>query len=505
MLAGSQVLKSIDQGLKTLRNEVVRLDTELDSLNAQVNQDQRERLQLINEIATVRLDAIESGEVLAELSAADLQVQELLEQRQIALKDLDSAIVVSKREIDSAEQHRENTLALFDKLGQELIDLESAVQSKLEQSASYLTKFKNAKKAESIAEEALSKVERAQLDLKEKAKPYRADDLFMYLWERGYGTTKYSAGRFTRFMDGWVAKTISYEASRANYWNLSEIPKRLAQHAEHVAEKADLAHEELQKIELETLQKAGKAKLESELEKHRDQLDQQDDSLEEKEDELNKMLNQRSDFIGGQDDYSKRCLSRLTRALDHRGIREIIRYTKQTASSLDDKLSRELQSLDDRTEFIDEDQRAMQRLHANNLKHLKELEKVRRQFKDARFDDLRSGFRNESLITNTLDQFMQGAVSGLELWRVIRRNQRHRKVAAMPNFGSGSLGEIADILGEELLRQGRRRQRRHGSTWNFPRPRRGRSGGFRFPSGGGLGGGLGRGGSGGGFKTGGGF
>ena len=78
-------------------------------------------------------------------------------------------------------------------------------------------------------------------------------------------------------------------------------------------------------------------------------------------------------------------------------------------------------------------------------------------FKNSRFDDVRSGFGNQALIAGVLGQFIQGVVSGSDVWRVLKRNQRYRKVASSPTFGSGGLGDIADIFGEEMMRQGRAR------------------------------------------------
>jgi len=80
----------------------------------------------------------------------------------------------------------------------------------------------------------------------------------------------------------------------------------------------------------------------------------------------------------------------------------------------------------------------------------------------------------------------------------------------LPDFGSGSLGGLGDILGGGQIG---RHKRGRNSTWHIPRSRSrhgGNRGGFRFPSSGGgfkfpTGGGSRGGRSGGGFKTGGGF
>jgi len=246
----------------------------------------------------------------------------------------------------------------------------------------------------------------------------------MYLWNRGFGTTEYDGGVLTRFVDAWVAKVIKYEPSRVNYWNLVAIPQRLNEHADRVGDEADEQHMLLQQLEMNALESAGVKSLEAELESLRLKLDAHDDTIEALETKLNEYLAQRTRYISGEDEPT------------------------------DDSLVIELQALEDGLDDVEDDLNDVRSLHQAKLSKLKDLEKVRRNFKNSRFDDVRSGFGNQALITGVLAQFLQGVVSGNDVWRVIKRNQRYRKVASTPDFGSGGFGEIADILGEELLRQG---------------------------------------------------
>ncbi len=495
MWTGLLALKNIDQSVQTIRNDVVRLDAQLDQLTSQMATRQRHRAKLINDIAGVRLGEIESGELTVSYTAADQQAAELLEQRERALVELNLNIENVNTRIADAEDKRDNLLDTVNQVSNKIVELEGQVQQQLQVDQNYLTQFKQAQIAESIALEAEQKMQRAQADMAQKAKPYQADDLFMYLWNRGYGTTDYVGGLFTRFMDDWVAGVIKYEPSRVNYWNLVEIPRRLDEHAQRVSEEADDQHRLLQQLELNALDMAGVKSLESELETSRQQLDAHDDHIESIENTLNQYIERRARFVAGDDDYIKACLQRISDSLEHQSLNTIHHYVRATISPTDDKLVLELQSLEDALRDVEEDLVDVRHLHQAKLNKLKELEKVRRDFKNSRFDDVRSGFSNQALINSVLTQFMQGLVSGADVWRVIKRNQRYRKVASRPEFGSGGLGEIADILGDELMRQGRSRRRSgRGSTWHWPKPRGG-GGGFRSP----------RGGGGGGFKTGGGF
>ena len=498
MWTGTSALRNIDQSLQSIRNDVVRLDSQLARLTSQLASKERQRAKLLNDIASVRLSEIESGELHANYTAADRESAELLDQRERALKELNARIEAINERISEAEGQRDLLLKTVNDASDEIVEAEGQVQASLASDKAYLVQLENAQRAESIAEEAQRKTQQAQENMAEKAKPYQEDGLFMYLWNRGYGTTEYRAGPFSRFMDSWVAKVIKYEASRVNYWNLMAIPERLNEHAERVGDTADEQHMLLQQLEMNALESAGVTSLEAELASLRLQLDAHDDTIEELESKLNEYLEQRALYASGGDDYIQKCLQRISTSLEHSSLQSIHRYVKMTVSPTDDQLVLELQELEDSLDGAEDDLSDVRALHDGKLSRLKDLEKVRRDFKNSRFDDVRSGFGNQALITGVLAQFLQGVVSGSDVWRVIKRNQRYRKVASAPDFGSGGFGEIADILGDELLRQGRRQRRsRRGSTWHWPKSRSG-GGGFRMPrSGGGSGGG--------GFKTGGGF
>ncbi len=499
MLSGTSALKNIDQSLQTIRNEVVRLDAQLAQLTAQMAANQRHRAKLINDIAGIRLTEIESGQLNASYTAADQQASEILSERERALSDLNLTIDNTNQQIIDAETQRAGLLVTVNQTSEKIVDIEGHVQQQLKVDLAYIAQFELAKQAESVAEEAEQKMQRAHADMAEKAEPYQADKLFMYLWERAYGTTDYQGGLFARMIDAWVARVIKYSPARVNYWNLVEIPRRLSLHAEVVGDAADQQHAVLQQLERNALEVAGAARLETELAALRLSLDAHDDTIEAVETKLNEYLDQRARFIAGEDEYIQRCLQRISASLEHQNLTAIHHYVRATVSPTDDLLVIELQTLEDSLENVAGDQADLRKLHESNLNKLKELEKVRRDFKNSRFDDVRSGFGNQALITSMLSQFTQGVVSGADVWRVIKRNQRYRQVASTPDFGSGGLGEIADIIGGEIMRQGRRQRRSNrGSSWHLPKPRNG-GGGFKMPRGGGSSSG------GGGFKTGGGF
>ncbi|MFK7913143.1 MAG: hypothetical protein AB8B93_04450 [Pseudomonadales bacterium] len=73
----------------------------------------------------------------------------------------------------------------------------------------------------------------------EQRRAYESDELFMYLWRRGWNTSEYQGTALGRLVDGWIAGFCGFEKARAAYWMLNEIPERLRSRID--ALEADLA------------------------------------------------------------------------------------------------------------------------------------------------------------------------------------------------------------------------------------------------------------------------
>ncbi|MGH1429261.1 MAG: hypothetical protein ACRBEE_15080 [Arenicella sp.] len=514
MLTGIQALNNIDNSLQTVKNEIHRIDNELTQLTSQLAANRQQQARTTLHIAKVRLTSISDGSLLDRLSVADKEALLILEQRQHALKDLDNLIQTHRDAQEALEVERQTLLTEANILGEELANKEASIQSALEKNAEYMNALARAREADNIADEAERKAHDSTESLEEKGKPYLADDLFMYLWNRKYGTTEYkNYNPITRFLDGWVARKAKYQNARANYWNIQEIPKRLRQHAAMVREKADTVIHEIQALEEASLESGGAKTVQAELEQVRNNIDQCDEKITTSEKHMNDLLFKHGQFASADDPQMQQCLNILKTAIEHQSINGLRQIVVATRSPDDDFLLDDLNRYQTQYQDIKDDIDSLRSAHNAKLNRLKELEDVRRNFKRHRYDDMRSGFGNDAMIGAILGQFLEGLVSGSEVWRVLQRNQRHRDVGAWPDFGSGGLGQGGGLGGLGGLGKPRRRntsvlndifgsprrQSRRNSSWHWPDSN---NGGFRLPSGRAS---SNRGSNNGGFRTGGGF
>ena len=500
MLSGIQALGEIDHTLKTVKPEIHRIDAELAQQTQQLTNNKRQQLSTLQAIAKVRLDSIGKGDLLSYLSAADQNALKLLKKREQAINKLEKSILTQQEKQEKLEIQRQSLLENANQIAEQLAANEAEVQSNLTKDKIYQDALKRTQDADSVADEAERKAQASAENLQEKGKPYQADELFMYLWERRYGTADYSNyNPITRLLDGWVAKKIKYHHSRANYWNIQEIPKRLHQHAESVREQADAFIVDLENLEKQALKKNGALKIQQSLGAAHKKVDKCDDSIRTAEEQLNALVQQRSDYLSGEDSFSQQAIQQLQDGLEHQNLTGLSQIVHATQSSKDDALLQDLYRFQETYQALQEDVQNLRLAHNTKLKRLKELEEVRRNFKRHRFDDMRSGFSNEAVIGAILGQFLEGIVNGSELWRVIQRNQQHRDVGAWPDYGSGGLGRKSSgsVFGDISMPRPRRSRARQNSPWHWPDSG---NGGFQLPRSR-----SGRPSSKGGFKTGGGF
>ena len=486
MQTGRQTLASLDGGLKEIHRQVHDIDQQIDRVSSAQLELQQAQANRYKRMAQIRLDSMVSGELREGLDAAGRRVNELLQERVAELAAIKQQIEANRLLQQELDQKRETASGKTVEAAQALDVAEAATQARLNQDEAYRAQLEIAQKAERMAIQAQEKQAQAEDMHKDKGRPYEQDPLFSYLWERGYGTSRYAANPLSRFLDGWVARLCNYQDARPNYARLQEIPLRLQEHAARVAREADEEFARLKSLEEFAADEDGLPALRDSLAKAQAALDQVDADIDAAEKQLHELENQRASFSSGEDTLFRRALDTLSGAFEHEDLLTLYEYARATATAEDDLLVRELEADNQRLRELGEAIVEHKRVRERHYSRMQELEGVRRRFKQQRFDSVHSGFGNEALLAMILGQFLQGTVTDQELWRVLEREQRYRRMDANPDFGTGGF-------------------RPRAGTWNIP-----------FPRGGGLGGGLGggmriprgmprRGGGGGGFRTGGGF
>src|SRR5690606_8002365 len=261
-MSGRTALDTITGAIREEQERTRRLDVDLGGANDELVKIDVARSKLLKELARLRLKFLSGSDILSRIDETDRQALALLEKR-------NSSIASISAQIDSYERERAELESRRSALGDELEaaakaidDAEVTVQERLKTDAAYLEQQRLAQESERVAVHADEKATVSQQEQDSKGASYRADPLFMYLYNRGFGTTAYRARGLTRWLDGKVARLIGYHDARPNYARLLELPVRLREHADWVGAQADEEFAKLKALDEEARLAAGLAELE---------------------------------------------------------------------------------------------------------------------------------------------------------------------------------------------------------------------------------------------------
>jgi hypothetical protein len=409
-------------------------------------------------------------------------VHELLRQREQAQAAVGAEIAAAQDALAKLQQRREAQHAVVDDAEKAVDAAEAEAQGRLGADAAYRAKLEAAEQSDAVADLAEKKAAEARTDRADKGKPYEADPLFMYLWQRGYGTGRYAAAPLTRMLDKWVARTVDFEPLRRNYWMLSELPARFDEHAVRMRSAADADVAAVRDLERAAAAAAGVPERASALTAAAEALAAIDRDIEAKDAEIAALVDKRGRFASGDDELTHRAMGVLSDMFRKEQMRTLRERANRSASREDDAAVDQLTVIRADKPRLEEEVARLKTLHDAHAERTTKLEDVRKRFKEERYDAVTSEFMNSALIATLLSQLLSGAIGVPAMWDALKQQQRFRSIAADPRFGSG------------------RFPRGPGGPWGGGGWGGGRGGGFGgggFRSGGGFGGG--------GFKTGGGF
>jgi len=335
----------------------------------------------------------------------------------------------------------------------------------------------------SQSERAAERAAQRAAEREAKGRPYEESKLFMYLWSRRYGTPDYSAGNLVRALDGWVAKLCDYGRARLDYAMLLEIPERLQEHAEHLAEDAQAELDELGSMQTDAFLEVGIPKLTAEVESLERALDESEQALELEESRHQGLRTERAELDAGDDRYTKEAVSVLRVSLEREPVPTLRADAARTPTPADDAIVSDIAAHRDQARQLRDQAQHLSKRQNKVMDDLNDLEEVRRRYRQSNYDSRHSTFRDGFDMGGLLDALRKGGIVVGDVLQEMNRNHRFR-VPRPPRGPSGGGFSFPDFGSGRRPGSGGRssgggiRWPRHSS----PRPR-----------------------SGGGFKTGGGF
>jgi uncharacterized membrane protein YgcG len=491
MWTGRETLGSIESAIGKLYREETQLDRSLRSAVGEAERLRKERAETLRELARVKLDEMAAGRLVDNLDAGERRAVQVLdeyrrrvahvsERRETLLKEAADA----RAERDAAAKEVEEKLA-------DVETLRAEVETRVQTEDAWQQAKAVSDDANAVAGEAEKKAANSEAELGAKKKPYDDDPLFIYLWQRGFGTQRYQSNNLVRLMDRMVADFIDFGNVRPNYAALIEIPLRLREHA--TAKRAAAAERlaALSNIERRAMVEAGIEPKEEALTEARRRLAAADATLEEKMRQLNEVDAERDQLVaGGTNQAYEQALSVIAAADAKDQIAALYLEVKRTALLSDDTIVKKLETIDGQIAKTDAEVADLRNTAKDLAKRRVEIERVRDRFRGAGYDHPHGTFGNDSDIADALGRTMAGTIAGQVLWEILQGGYATRGPMGRPDFGYPTFPFPFPIPGGGSNGP-------WGGEWRDPG-----SHGNWFPNGGGD---FGGGGGGGDFSTGGSF
>ena len=436
MWTGRQTLGSIESAIAKLHREESQLDAALRSAVGESERLRKERGEALRELARVKLDEMAAGRLVENLDAGERRAAQLLEDYRQRIASIAERRETFLTEVEKGQAQRDTAA----KKVEEALDVVEAVRDDVERRVKAQPAWQEAKAAndaaDAIATEAEKKASLSEADLGAKRKPYDDDPLFIYLWQRGFGTGRYNAGNVTRIVDRIVADFVGFGQVRANYAALIDIPLRLREHAATRRAAANERLTALSQVERRAMVEAGIEPKERVLAAAREQLAAADKALEEKHGQLRKLDEERGTLVSeGLNPAYEEALTTIALADSKDQLAALYLEARRTPTGSDDAIVREIETIDAAVTKADGEVVNLRRTAQDLARRRLEVEEVRNRFRGAGYDHPHIVFGNNGSITDVLGKILVGTATSGVLWDILQGGYNNRGPRGRPDFG----------------------------------------------------------------------
>ncbi|WP_137127884.1 hypothetical protein [Roseomonas sp. HF4] len=418
MVSGATVLQEMDGRMAEAQRELSAAQTEADRLAARRDGLRAEEADALRDLARLRVQEITEGKAaLDALDTAGARVRESLRRRAEGLEAAQRALLDARDALSAAEARRDAEAA---KLRAEE-DAEAALlrdaEARAAEDADYRRIATAAEEAERTAQHAEQKAGFAQRDFEEKGAPYRADPLFAYLWDRGWGTGRYRAMPIVRMLDGWVARLIEFEPARRSYALLADLPGHMTAHAQRMRANADAA------VRAMVERRRAIAGLPAERKPSTGALEAAEDAVDAAEAALAQAEARRSALAAGDDPDSQAAIQALEAAIGARSLRTLREEAARTPTREDDAIVARL-------EIAAAERGRVETAHAEAAvqaeaarRRMSELQSLRQDLRSRGVEHGQWGFASGAAVGLLLGEVLRGTLSRDGFWDRMERQR----------------------------------------------------------------------------------
>lgn len=435
MYSGLQLIGSIDDAFGSAQQRTGALHAQINSLSERLLEVRKEEGDAYRRLALVRLGLAGEDPLIGSLEALDGNVRAAKQRLHAGSAEMDAEISNLQIEIQRLRANRAMAAEAVERRRATYDDAVQDVRQRVEKSEPYRQQQQVAEQAARIAAAAEEKTRQAEADRREKGEPYEADELFQYLWRRGYGTSTYAAGFLARMVDRWIARFIGFDKARASFAMLDEIPRRLLAHAERQRALADGEVGKLEEMQRAALETDELMQCHGELAEAEAKVDGIDDRIDAKAAALIEAQQRRAVVLTGEDPATRAATAVIVEALRRQELRALRDQARRTEAPEDDAAVRALETLEaEEQQILASIEEAKQR-QEKQRRELEGIGALRRDYRRRGYN--RGSFDSAAgvMLGSMLGQVLGGAIGRDTFWGEVGRH--HRPTRAPGGWGGG--------------------------------------------------------------------
>lgn len=440
-LSGPDALRALDDALRDIRREeddVAKRAARHAELLIKLRSQEAE---LYRQLGANRLEPGLRARQASQLAQINSAVEAGIARYDAAFADAEAGLQHIEAALARGNADRSSLQSEATRRDAELTALAAQARPTLGNNADYTGKLAIAREVNAIAEQAQLKAAQAEADREHNGRPFRDDELFMYLWTRGYGTPAYRGKGLSAMFDARVARLIGYEQARNNFVLLTEAPVQLRAHADRMQEAARGAKADIAKFENVALDSAGGRAAREAIEAavaRLEALDRENVVLQDRRDEA---IRARSELAMGTDPGFAAALDELAQMLESDDLWDLLAQARANPLGNDEGIVLQLDDLRQRLKDENDETTDYRTQLITLASRRRDLEDILYELKTRGFDNPHSRFAEADLVGELLNAMVRGELSAAAYWERWRKSQSWDA----PGYGgpAGGWGRLA--------------------------------------------------------------
>ncbi|TVP94821.1 MAG: hypothetical protein EA381_19670 [Planctomycetaceae bacterium] len=405
------------QDLELARGEIAEAGEELNHLS-------ETRGDALSELARHYLPELSPEAVARTLPDIREWVRELLVRKQHHAERLVEDLHELERRRETLEATLAEVSAELDAADDRQQTITKEIGDLLAADPEFSTLSNRAAEAEATLQRSEANLAEIEQDAIKKLAAYENSALFMYLWNREFGTAAYGSHGLTRSMDDWLARYIDFRDARKGYEFLKTTPEHMRRLIAEDRQALGVVLDELERRRDVTATERGlpDAILRyQEIAQRRETVIGQLDQLEV---QAQQWQAERTRVDDPRGTYYQEAVQKFRDLLSHSDPSLLIEQARATPAIEDDLIVARLQGLKTEIDQVSDQVRQRQQTVAELSRHLQAIGHLISRYRAAGFDSQRAQFNVYLDVPSEIRAIRDGNGDYEAFWQRIRKSQR---------------------------------------------------------------------------------